>query len=114
MNESNIENLELGGIMVHNNTMQKTINDSENDFGDIMIMALRYALGRRTYATKEVCDFIKQNKEYINERIKGVMVKDIINYRGLRIKGYIRDDKCDNDSFIDLLNFLEKIGDNIG
>lgn len=92
----------------------KIINDSENDFGDIMIMALRYALGRRTYVTSEVCDFIKQNKEYINERVKSVMTRDINNYKESRIKGYIRDDKCDYDSFIDLLNFLQGIGDTIG
>ena len=39
----------------------KIISDKDNDFGDIMIMALRYALGRRTYVTNEVCTFISQN-----------------------------------------------------
>ena len=43
----------------------KIINDEDNDFGNIMIMALRYALGRRTYVTSEVSDFIKQNKMHL-------------------------------------------------
>ena len=39
-------------------TSKKVINDIDNNFGDIMIMALRYALGRRTYVTNEGPDFI--------------------------------------------------------
>ena len=58
----------------------KIISDKDNDFGDIMIMALRYALGRRTYVTNEVCTFISQNLGYTDERIKHVMIKDIKEY----------------------------------
>ena len=42
---------------------KKVIEDKDGTFGDIMIMALRYALGRRTYVTNEVPDFIKNSLE---------------------------------------------------
>ena len=90
----------------------KIINDEDNDFGNIMIMALRYALGRRTYVTSEVSDFIKQNKMHLTEVNKSVMIRDIEEYLDSREKGFIIDDECDKDSFVDLLKFL-KAGDEI-
>lgn len=90
----------------------KIINDEDNDFGNIMIMALRYALGRRTYVTSEVSDFIKQNKMHLTEANKSVMIRDIEEYLTSREKGFIIDDECDKDSFVDLLKFL-KAGDEI-
>lgn len=91
----------------------KVINDEDNDFGNIMIMALRYALGRRTYVTSEVPDFIKQNKAHLSEINKAVMIRDIEEYLDSRASGLITDDECDKNSFVDLLNFL-KAGDEIG
>ena len=78
--------------------MAKTINDKDNDFGDIMILALRYSLGRRTYVTDEVPAFIMQNEEHINERICVVMLRDIDEYLQDRYKGLIKDDECDCQS----------------
>ena len=40
----------------------KIVCDKDGSFGDIMVMSLRYTFGRHTYAVKEVCDFIKENK----------------------------------------------------
>lgn len=90
----------------------KVINDEDNDFGNIMIMALRYALGRRTYVTSEVPDFIKQNKAHLSDINKTVMIKDIEEYLDSREKGLITDDECDKSSFVNLLKFL-KIGDEV-
>lgn len=93
----------------------KIISDKDNDFGDIMIMALRYALGRRTYVTNEVCTFISQNLGYTDERIKHVMIRDIKEYLEKKNKGIIHDDLCDEDNFNNLLYILEnKVGDNSG
>ena len=89
----------------------KIINDKDNDFGDIMIMALRYALGRRTYVTSEVCTFISQNLEYIDERVKEIMTRDIKKYLEDRKNGVIKDDECDKEAFVGL---LEEIGDSVG
>lgn len=85
---------------------KKTIIDKENDFGDIMIMALRYALGRRTYVTGEVPSFIKQNAEFINERICIVMLRDITRYIEDRRNGIQKDDDCDFNSWLLLQNWL--------
>lgn len=85
------------------------INDNNNDFGNIMIMALRYALGRRTYVTQEVPEFIMQNKEHINERICVVMLRDINNYVQDRKNLLYKDDECDYNSWINLQNWLFKI-----
>lgn len=89
-----------------NDTTKKVINDIDNDFGDIMIMALRYALGRRTYVTNEVPDFIKNNRDYISERVCIVMLRDIDNYIKDRKVGLVHDDICDYDSWIQFQNFL--------
>lgn len=85
---------------------RKTIIDKENDFGDIMIMALRYALGRRTYVTGEVPSFIKQNAEFINERICIVMLRDITRYIEDRRNGIQKDDDCDFNSWLLLQTWL--------
>lgn len=89
----------------------KVISDIDNDFGDIMIMALRYALGRRTYVPSEVCDFIKQNIKHVNNRVRDVMIRDIEEYKSKREQGFINDDSCDEHSFTDLLVSLEKAGE---
>lgn len=89
----------------------KVISDIDNDFGDIMIMALRYALGRRTYVTSEVCDFIKQNIKHVNNRVRDVMIRDIEEYKSKREQGFINDDPCDEYNFTDLLVSLEKVGE---
>ena len=94
--------------------MKKTINDKDNDFGDIMILALRYSLGRRTYVTDEVPEFIMQNADHINERICGVMLRDLNEYFQDRARGYIKDDKCDCISWTKLAEYLKKLAQERG
>lgn len=94
--------------------MKKTINDKDNDFGDIMILALRYALGRRTYVTDEVPAFIMQNEEHINERICGVMLRDLIDYFQNRARGWIKDDECDCLSWTKLAEYLVNLAQEKG
>lgn len=90
----------------------KVIYDKDDDLGDIMIMALRYALGRRTYVTSKVCDFIKQNIKHANNRVRDVMIRDIEEYKNKREQGDVNDDSCDEHNFTDLLVSLEKVGEN--
>ena len=89
--------------------MKKMINDKDNDFGDIMIMALRYALGRKTYVTDEVPQFIMQNTEHLNERICNIMLRDLESYYHDRLQGNINDDDCDFQSWVSLIDFLLKL-----
>ena len=54
------------------------IKDADvRDLKDMIISALRYALGRRTYITGETAEFIKRYPELIDERVKSVMLKDL-------------------------------------
>ena len=94
---------------VENLEKEKKINDNNDDFGNIMIMALRYALGRRTYVTHEVPKFIMQNEEHINERVCIVFLRDVGRYIEDRKNKIIEDDSCDYNSWINLQNWLFKI-----
>ena len=44
---------------------------------DIVVCALRYALGRHTYTVDEVCEFIENNPALVDERTFSVMLRDI-------------------------------------
>lgn len=51
----------------------------DSDLKDIVIQALRYAIGRRTYVTLSTCEFIMARPELIDERVKKVMLNDLKN-----------------------------------
>lgn len=44
---------------------------------DIVICALRYAIGRKTYVTSEVCEFIMKHSNLIDDRVKTIMLRDL-------------------------------------
>lgn len=44
---------------------------------DIVLCALRYAIGRKTYVTSEVCEFIMKHPNLIDDRVKTVMLRDL-------------------------------------
>ena len=44
---------------------------------DIVIGALRYAIGRKTYVTSEVCEFIMKHHNLIDDRVKTIMLRDL-------------------------------------
>ena len=84
------------------------------DLKDILICALRYALGRKTYITSLVADYIMEHQELIDERVKNVMLNDLNNYFRCR-KGTITrfgkstDDNCDYNKWLQLKKWLEEI-----
>ena len=78
------------------------------DLKDILICALRYALGRRTYITSLVANYIMEHKELIDERIKNIMLKDIIEYESKRNYWYA-DDECDYQNWLKLKKWLEEL-----
>ena len=49
----------------------------DRDFGTICGCAVRYSLGRQTYISSLVQDYIKRNIEYIDSRSLAVMARDI-------------------------------------
>lgn len=84
--------------------MNKTIK-IDRDLKDIVIGALRYALGRRTYITLATSEFIINNPDLIDERVKKVMIKDLEEYFAYR-DCYYNDDECDYQSWLKLYEFL--------
>ena len=47
------------------------------DLKNIVICALRYAIGRKTYVTFEVCEYIMKHPNLIDERVRIVMLRDL-------------------------------------
>lgn len=75
----------------------------DHELKDIVICALRYAIGRKTYITGEICEYIIKHPELIDKRVKEVMLRglgDINNY-------YDENDNIDRPQFILLKIFLE-------
>ena len=89
---------------VDNNIIIKDLHDFQN----IIISALRYSLGRRTYINSETADFIKKYSEIIDERVKKIMLKDLEEYFECR-DIYYKDDECDYNTWKDLYEWLKKI-----
>lgn len=79
------------------------------DLKNIVISALRYALGRKTYITKETAEFIRNNPDLIDERVCIVMLRDLGRYFEDRKLWECKDDECDYHSWLALQNWLFKI-----
>ncbi len=62
----------------------------------IWICSLRYSLGRRTYITGVVSDFITDKIDELTPKTKSVMIRDIESC-----------DDCDKESWMKLLNKLK-------
>ena len=76
----------------------------DRDLRDIVISALRYAIGRRTYVTWATCDFIMKNSRMIDKHMKDVMLNDLKN-----IEDYYDKDDCDYKMFIKFKEWLEDL-----
>lgn len=79
-----------------------------NDFQDILISALRYALGRRTYITEETSSFIMKYPDLITKRMCSVMLRELNKYMENRTV-LIHDDECDYRVWLDLQQWLIKL-----
>ena len=82
--------------------MQVKINGEAEDLSAMLIGAVRYALGRRTYIVNWTCEFIENNKHLLIEKDKQVMIRDI---KGQEKYGY--GDECDKNDWMRLLRVLE-------
>ena len=63
--------------------------------------ALRYALGRKTYITGVVADFLTEKIDELTEKSKSVMIRDIEECSDMG-------SDCDKDSWNKLLALLKK------
>lgn len=72
------------------------------NYEHMLIGALRYALGRRTYIVSTTAEYIASELPKLSEQCKRVMVKDIEEQEKF---GY--GDECDKDNWMWLLGELK-------
>ena len=82
---------------------QITINGNIEDLSAMLVCAVRYALGRRTYIVDWVCEFIRNNTNLLIEKDKKVIIRDIEQQ-----EEYGYGDKCDEEDWLALLDYLKK------
>lgn len=69
------------------------IKDTKNNFELIVVSSLRYGLGRRTYITSVIPEFIIENMDILSNRIKKSMIEDIKDQERWRIWRRMRQEK---------------------
>lgn len=74
----------------------------DDDFGEMMNWAVRYALGRRTYAVGDTCRFVKSVLPYLDHKTLFVMARDIKEKTDLNDLG----DQCDADNWVSLVEAI--------
>ena len=74
------------------------------DFEHMMISALRYALGRKTYIVEITVNYILSVFPKLSDPCKHVMIDDIEN-------AYSLGDECDRQDWMRLLKELKKVVD---
>lgn len=99
----------IGILELENAELKKQLKEIQKikityDLKDMIICALRYAIGRKTYVTEEVSSFIKSHPELIDKRVKEVMLKDL---KG--IDRYYKENDIDYPIFKSLENWLNKL-----
>ena len=72
------------------------------DYEQMLISAMRYALGRRTYIVDLTCRYIERHMPILSDRCKDIMIKDIEEQESL---GY--GDECDKKDWMRLLEVLK-------
>ena len=78
------------------------------DLKDMIISALRYALRRKTYITLATAEYIMKHPELIDERVRGLMIRDLTQYFEERKLWEYKDDECDYQSWLNLYNWLKE------
>jgi len=72
------------------------------DYESIIIFAVRYALGRRTYAVKITVDYVIAEMPKLSEQCRLVMIEDIEQQEPF---GY--GEECDEEDWMRLLGKLK-------
>lgn len=82
--------------------MELKITGNQEDISAMLVSAVRYALGRRTYIVNWTCGFIADNLQLLTIKDKLVMIKDIKQQ-----EDYGYGDECDKKDWLKLLKILE-------
>lgn len=73
------------------------------DYEHMLISALRYALGRRTYIVGMTAEYIENELPKLSDQCKTIMITDIERHR---LFGYY--DECDREDWMRLLKRLRE------
>ena len=73
-------------------------------FGEMMLFAVRYSLGRQTYAVKDTAGYVRRVALYLDESTLRVMASDI---REQERYGYGA--HFDRYEWMDVLNVIERV-----
>ncbi len=79
------------------------INGKIADISAMLVNAERHSLGRRTYMVDWTCEFIRNNTHLLLEKDKKVIIRDIEQQ-----KEYGYGDKCDEECWLALLDYLRE------
>ena len=75
---------------------------------EILVCAVRYALGRMTYVVSDVCNYIKARAWFLSDQCKRVMINDIEHdLDACRRMGIRCGMDCDERDWLDLLEALK-------
>ena len=75
------------------------------DYEQMLISALRYTLGRRTYIVEITVNFIINELHNLSEYCKNIMIRDIED-------AYSYGDECDKEDWMRLLKKLKGVRSN--
>ena len=80
-------------------------------YGWIVLCAMRYAIGRRTYMTGLVADYIKENCLYVNAQDRSNMLRDlteeIVHVEANPSMKWLGD-ACDVAAWMELQKFMKE------
>lgn len=79
-----------------------------SDYETIILCAIRYALGRRTYIVSLVCGYVASQIDTLSAECLSLIVRDIKNQEPW---GY--GDECDKRDWVDLLSKINQCGRDI-
>ena len=87
-----------------NTPYKETMIIIDYELQDIVLCALRYAIGRKTYVTSEVCASLMKHPNLIDDRVKTIMLRDLEN-----LDEYYKTDDIDYLQFDTLRKWLNSI-----
>ena len=74
----------------------------------MLISAVRYALGRRTYIVSTTCNFVKSVQKKLSDNCINIIIRDIEETMDMYHRsGHLCGDACDERDWEKLLEFLK-------
>ena len=75
----------------------------------IIICAVRYALGRMSYIVSDVCEYVRFKKDELSDECKKIIARDIKDeYQFYHRQGKTLGMECDEADWIRLARILER------